>query len=84
MNVSMNIECAFNLLATSNYYNIQIDNNYAKHSQCERKVNNDKKKKNISWNKLQVFKILKSNKKPSNLCFVQMQLQLCCKSKLRY
>jgi hypothetical protein len=48
MNVSMNIECAFNLLATSNYYNIQIDNNYAKHSQCERKVNNDKKKKNIS------------------------------------
>jgi len=44
MSVSMNIECAFNLLITFNYYNIQIHDNYAKHSQCERKVNNDKKK----------------------------------------
>lgn len=43
MSVSINIECAFNLLTTFSCYNIQIHNIYAKHSQCERKVNNDQK-----------------------------------------
>jgi hypothetical protein len=42
MSANMNIECAFNLLATFSCYNIQIHNIYAKHSQCERKVDNDK------------------------------------------
>jgi hypothetical protein len=44
MSVNMNIECAFNSLTKFSCYNIQIHNIYAKHSQCERKVNNDKKK----------------------------------------
>jgi hypothetical protein len=43
MSASMNIECALNLLTTFSCCNIQIHNIYAKHSQCEIKVNNGKK-----------------------------------------